>query len=97
MSGARSLLPDVVLLDMGLPGLSGYQVAEHLRAFRETKHAVLVGLTGYGQPEDQRRALEAGFNHHLVKPVDLDKLEQLINSLKRQKTHVASIGSADAA
>ena len=97
VSAARSLLPDVVLLDMGLPGLSGYQVAEHLRAFRETKHAVLVALTGYGQPEDQRRALEAGFNHHLVKPVDLDKLEQLINSLKRQKTHVASIGSADAA
>ena len=82
---------------MGLPGLSGYQVAEHLRAFRETKHAVLVGLTGYGQPEDQRRALDAGFNYHLVKPVDLDKLEQLIYSVERQETLAESIGNTDVA
>ena len=94
---ARSFLPDVVLLDIGLPGLSGYQVAEHLRAFRETKHAVLVALTGYGQPEDQRRALDAGFNYHLVKPVDLDKLEQLIYSVERQETLTESIGNTDVA
>ncbi len=88
---AKSFLPDIVLLDIGLPGLSGYQVAEQLRAFRETQHAVLIALTGYGQPDDQRRALEAGFDYHLVKPVDLEALEKLIESAERQDAPAASV------
>ena len=92
---ARSFLPDIVLLDIGLPGLSGYQVAEQLRACRETQHAVLIALTGYGQPDDQRRALKAGFDYHLVKPVDLEALEKLIESAERQDTPAASVLEGD--
>ena len=94
---AKSFLPDVVLLDIGLPGLSGYQVAAQLRASRETQHAVLVALTGYGQPEDQRRAFEAGFNYHLIKPVELDELEKIIASVKRQGAPFVYISSATVA
>ena len=70
VSVARSFRPDVVSLDIGLTGLSGYQVAEHLRASRETKHAVLVAKRAMGA-EDRRRTLDVGSNHYLVKPVDL--------------------------
>jgi two-component system CheB/CheR fusion protein len=62
--------PDVVVLDIGLPGTDGYTVARTLRAQRMTAGCTLVALTGYGQPEDVARAREAGFDHHLVKPVD---------------------------
>jgi CheY-like chemotaxis protein len=78
---AKTFRPDVVLLDIGLPVFNGYQVAEQLRAEPETLRAVLVALTGYGQPEDQRRVKEARFDYHLVKPVDLEALGKLINSV----------------
>jgi CheY-like chemotaxis protein len=77
----RELLPQVVLCDIGLPGMSGYQVAERLR---ETGHApmpILIALTGYGQPEDVTRALAAGFDHHLTKPVDIEALLRLVAAL----------------
>ena len=67
---AGSFHPEVVLLDIGLPGLDGYQVAGRLRRRRRTSKALLVALTGYGQEEDQRLAREAGFDFHLTKPVD---------------------------
>ena len=67
---AGSFHPEVVLLDIGLPGLDGYQVAGRLRRRKRTAKALLVALTGYGQEEDQRLAREAGFDHHLTKPVD---------------------------
>lgn len=67
---AGSFHPEVVLLDIGLPGLDGYQVAGRLRRRRQTAKALLVALTGYGQEEDQRLAREAGFDYHLTKPVD---------------------------
>jgi two-component system CheB/CheR fusion protein len=66
---AGSFHPEVVLLDIGLPGLDGYQVAARLRRRRRTSNALLVALTGYGQEEDQSRALQAGFDRHLIKPV----------------------------
>jgi CheY-like chemotaxis protein len=78
--------PDVILLDIGLPSLDGYQVAKQLRAAPKTRHCILVAVTGYGQPEDRRRALEAGFDHHLVKPIDLEALGRLIGSLGDQST-----------
>jgi PAS domain S-box-containing protein len=70
--------PDVVLVDVGLPGLDGYDVARRIRAAPDTELMVLVALTGYGQPEDRRRALAAGFDAHLVKPVDPDALLRFV-------------------
>ncbi|MEZ0230688.1 MAG: ATP-binding protein, partial [Planctomycetota bacterium] len=74
---AKKFLPDVVLLDIGLPGLDGYSVARELRR-RHADAFILVALTGYGQEEDRRRAREAGFDHHMVKPVRLDALSKLL-------------------
>jgi two-component system CheB/CheR fusion protein len=75
---ARSFHPEVVLLDIGLPGLDGYQVAARLRRRRRTAGSLLVALTGYGQEEDQRRAHHAGFDHHPTKPVDPHAIYDLI-------------------
>jgi CheY-like chemotaxis protein len=66
---APSFLPEVVLLDIGLPGMTGYEVGRRLRAHPATSGALLAAVTGYGQPEDAVRAREAGFDRHLVKPV----------------------------
>jgi CheY-like chemotaxis protein len=70
--------PDVVLCDIGLPGLDGYGVARALRQDQATAKARLVAVTGYGQEEDRRRAFEAGFDHHLTKPVGPEELETLL-------------------
>jgi signal transduction histidine kinase/ActR/RegA family two-component response regulator len=70
--------PDVVLLDIGLPGMDGYQVAGRLRSHHHLRDALLVALTGYGQETDRRRSAAAGFDHHLVKPVDLGELQRLL-------------------
>jgi CheY-like chemotaxis protein len=78
---ATNFQPKVVLLDIGIPGLSGYDVARQLRETPETKHATLVAITGWGQPEDQQRSIEAGFNHHLLKPVKPATLQQLLASI----------------
>ena len=69
----RRRRPDLVLLDIGLPGMDGYAVAERLRAAGHDR-ATLVALTGYGQDDHLRRTSEAGFDHHLVKPLDFDTL-----------------------
>jgi len=70
--------PDVALIDLGLPGLDGYELARRLRAAPEAASIRLVALTGYGQPEDRRRAAEVGFESFLVKPVDRGALDQAI-------------------
>jgi CheY-like chemotaxis protein len=72
--------PDLVLLDIGLPGMSGYEVARQIRAQSEFRELVLAALTGYGQDEDRRRADEAGFNFHLTKPADPKRLEALVRN-----------------
>ncbi|CUI09081.1 response regulator [Massilia antarctica] len=71
---ARSFLPDVALVDIGLPGIDGYEVARRLRQGSDTCHIKLIALTGYGLADDQRRVLEAGFDKHLVKPVEIADL-----------------------
>jgi PAS domain S-box-containing protein len=71
---ARLMRPDIVLLDLGLPGMDGYEVARRLRKEDCCKNATIVAVTGYGQPEDQRRTREAGFDDHLVKPINYDDL-----------------------
>ncbi len=75
---ALAMRPEVVLLDIGLPDLDGYEVARRLRNEAGTKEALLVALTGYGQEDDRRRSREAGFDHHLVKPVDFDDVQALL-------------------
>jgi PAS domain S-box-containing protein len=77
-----SFLPEIAILDIGLPGLNGYELATHLRRKPWGGSCVLVALTGWGQEEDKRRAREAGFDHHFVKPIDPMVLEELIGSLK---------------
>jgi PAS domain S-box-containing protein len=69
---------DTVLLDIGMPGMNGYEVARQLRALPRGKALQLVALTGWGQEEDKRRAAEAGFDHHLTKPVDADEVQALL-------------------
>ncbi len=71
---AMAKLPKVALVDIGLPGIDGYEVARRLRAHPETRAMRLIALTGYGLADDQRRVLEAGFDMHLVKPVDIAQL-----------------------
>lgn len=73
--------PDVILLDIGLPGMDGYEVAKRLRSRNETQSAVLVAVTGYGRDEDRVRSRDAGFDHHLVKPVSLDALNGIFESI----------------
>ncbi len=73
--------PEVVLMDIGLPGMDGYEVAKRLRQQHSAEKVMLVAMTGYGQDEDRRRAEEAGFDHHLVKPVDPDILQDLLASV----------------
>src|SRR5690606_8210696 len=76
---ARRRPPDVVLLDIGLPGMDGYEVAKALRAEPGLERIRLIALTGYGQETDRRRSSLAGFDHHLVKPVDVDHLRRLLS------------------
>ena len=75
---AAEFNPDVVLLDIGLPGIDGYEVARRLRAEHSESKMRLVALTGYGQEEDRRRTKEAGFDHHLTKPADPMAIQRLL-------------------
>jgi signal transduction histidine kinase/CheY-like chemotaxis protein len=76
---AAAFQPDVVLLDIGLPKLNGYDVARRIRDQRGTD-VVLIAVTGWGQAEDRRLSREAGFDHHLTKPINLDALQQLLTA-----------------
>jgi DNA-binding response OmpR family regulator len=81
---AKTFLPDIVILDIGLPDLSGYEVARALR--REHGPAVyLAALTGWGQPEDRQRAIDAGFDQHIVKPATARVLCELIAAAERRR------------
>lgn len=82
IDAAHSAKPDVALLDIGLPGMSGYEVAEELRRSSELDRCVLIAMTGYDQQEDLDRSEQAGFQHHLVKPVRIDEVRQLLASLE---------------
>ena len=74
----RYFAPEVVVLDIGLPVMDGYEVARRLRATEQTQASLLIALTGYGQDADRERAREAGFDHHLTKPADPDELARMI-------------------
>jgi CheY-like chemotaxis protein len=79
LQAAEQYQPDVVLCDLGLPGLDGYGVARQLRDNPTTAPARLIAVTAYGQDVDRRRSHEAGFEQHLVKPVDPDTLQRVLN------------------
>lgn len=78
LKAIQSFQPAVVLLDLGMPGMSGYEVAQRARTLPEGKECVLVALTGWGQEDDRRRTREAGFNYHVVKPIDIQDLETIL-------------------
>ncbi|MBS0580581.1 MAG: response regulator [Proteobacteria bacterium] len=78
LEAAAAFRPDVIFLDIGMPGLTGYEVAERLRALDPARTLRLIALTGWGQPEDRARSAAAGFDHHLTKPIDFQVLAELL-------------------
>jgi len=78
LAKAKEFLPQIAFLDIGMPKLNGYDLARRLRQLPGLENCVLVAVSGWGQAEDRRRAQEAGFDHHLVKPVERDQLAQLL-------------------
>ena len=83
LTSAAARTPAVVLLDLGLPGIDGYEVARRMRQLPGLGQALLIALSGYGGEEDRRRGRDAGIDHHLVKPVELRVLEQVLARLRR--------------
>ncbi|HJX52391.1 MAG TPA: ATP-binding protein [Polyangia bacterium] len=88
LTRARAFRPEVVLCDIGLPGMDGYAVARAFRADEALKDVFLVALSGYARPDDLLRSAEAGFDQHLAKPPRLDKLEELLSSLRKKSSNV---------
>jgi PAS domain S-box-containing protein len=80
---AKKIMPEVCLLDIGLPEMDGNELAQHLRAEPETANSVLIAVTGYGQDQDREQTRAAGFDHHLVKPVDFQKLNSLLADVSK--------------
>ena len=78
---ASQVLPQVCLLDIGLPEMDGYQLAQRLRAQPETANATMIAITGYGQESDREKSSKSGFDHHLVKPVDIHKLRLILSEI----------------
>jgi PAS domain S-box-containing protein len=84
LSVAREFRPHIALLDVGMPKMDGYEIARRLRDDPQTRHAILIAVTGWGQAEDRRRSKEAGFDYHLVKPVEPSALERLLESIREK-------------
>ena len=78
LTAIEAEVPALVLLDIGMPGMDGYEVARRIRANPANQRISLIALTGWGQDEDRRRSVAAGFDHHLVKPADIEQLRQLL-------------------
>jgi CheY-like chemotaxis protein len=88
LESAERHRPDVALLDLGMPLLDGYEVARRIRTQPWGKQTLLLALTGWGQDSDRRRSATAGFNLHLVKPVDIGRLMELLSQLQTAKSSV---------
>ena len=86
LAEALEYRPDVVLLDIGLPGLDGFEVAKRIRQEPLLHNIVLVAITGYGQESDQRHSREAGFDHHLVKPANFNEVLRILSSVSEKAT-----------
>lgn len=83
MEAARTQVPDVIMLDIGLPGISGYDVCRTLRSEDEFRDTIFIAQTGWGEESARQRAREAGFHHHLVKPVNYDELAELLANVRK--------------
>jgi len=86
LDAAEKYRPDVMLVDIGLPRLDGHEVCRRIREQPWGKDTVMIALTGWGQEDDRRKSQEAGFNGHLVKPVDYDQLLELLSELTNQQS-----------
>ena len=80
---AAEYQPDIILLDIGMPGMDGYEVARRLRAHTQLEKVKVIALTGYGQDADRLQSQEAGFDYHLVKPVEGQKLQEVLVDLMK--------------
>ena len=98
IDAAMAYRPEVVLLDIGLPGLDGYQVAQRIRQQAELDGIVLIALTGYGRDTDRKHSQQAGFDHHLVKPASIDEIDALLCAVvaKRQFTQPVQVATMSA-
>ena len=97
-SGIRAVqehAPEIGLLDIGLPRMNGYEVARAIRQLPQGRAMRLIAVTGFGQPEDRRRALEAGFDAHLVKPIEVEELSALLGRLEQQRPAEAAGRAAE--
>ncbi len=81
LQASLSFIPDVVLLDIGLPGMNGYEVCKEMRRQPLLSHTVFIAQTGWGQQEHLDRSKEAGFSHHLVKPINIDVLKKVLDEI----------------
>jgi CheY-like chemotaxis protein len=81
LDAARTQPPDMMLVDIGLPGIDGYEVVRRARQEPSLRRVCMIALTGYGRDEDRQSALAAGFDHHLVKPVEAETLHGLVARL----------------
>jgi signal transduction histidine kinase/ActR/RegA family two-component response regulator len=88
LAQAAGFAPELCLLDIGLPEMDGYELARRLRRHPATAHATLVAVTGYGQDQDRRNSAAAGFDHHLVKPVDMAALEKILAGAAAESSSV---------
>ena len=93
VSVSAEFMPQVAVLDIGLPGINGYELARQLRQQTDHAEVVLIALTGYGQNQDRKRASEAGFDYHFVKPVDPDELEAAIGAGRKKNGQMSSNGT----
>jgi len=82
---AKEIHPDIMLLDIGLPGLTGYEVCQQLKALPEFKNTVFIAQTGWGQESDKKQAFDAGFDHHVVKPISFQEFSALLRDIQRRK------------
>jgi two-component system CheB/CheR fusion protein len=85
LQAATAWPPDVIVVDIGLPGMSGYDLAHELRVLPQTRNSVLIALSGFGSSADIARSIEAGFRKHLVKPVDPDLFIELLRDVGRSR------------
>ena len=87
----RRLHPAAVLLDIGLPRMNGFEVAERIRSEPEYRDILIVGVSGYGQEEHRLRSRQAGFDHHIIKPIELSTLTGLLVSLRSSSARAENV------
>jgi CheY-like chemotaxis protein len=92
VQAALSFDPDVILMDVGLPGLSGYEAARRIRARNPHGKVRIAALTGWGQPRDQEKATAAGMDYHLLKPLNLSVLQSILESIELPRVEKRSVG-----